>query len=357
MNLFSVMSLFAFVIYLYMGIYTYLLERNSKMNRLFLYFCLSMAVWSFGYAFVYPSNIDNGIWIKISAVGWCTFCAIVLHSTLVFTKSPISNNQLALVLIYIPGFIFLYMSIFLFWPDSLPSKTVQDFFYTGNFLYIFCCLLSSIILVWKWGKRSDKVREKKQAHIITVTCTIPFLMDLIIQTLLPGFGIILHPPIGQIYCLIMMFGIYYASIRYRLFGISSNLLIEEILTEAMDLIILVSPEGRIAKVNNRTEQLLGYRKKELINENVEIIFNETHIIDDIFGNYNLSKIYRYNELNCIKKDGGLIPVSISCSPIIDHRLKDLLAVVIVGQDITFTLNTGLRRVKSGMWESMCLQSP
>lgn len=165
MNLFSILSLFACAIYLSVGVHTFILDRKSEINKLFLFLCISMAVWSFAYSFVYIADTDHGIWIKISALGWCTFSAIILHLTLVFTENPVFNRPVQYALLYLPALVFLYMSVFLFRTDVKPPVIVSIFFYAGDFIYNFSYLLVSIVIIYKWGRKSHNTRRHKQADI------------------------------------------------------------------------------------------------------------------------------------------------------------------------------------------------
>jgi diguanylate cyclase (GGDEF)-like protein/PAS domain S-box-containing protein len=194
-------------------------------------------------------------------------------------------------------------------------------------------LLTSIILIASWGFQSKNFRQKKQAKIIAVSSMIPFLLNLLTQTILPIFEINILPLMGHIYSLIMIIGVYYAMIKFRLFAITPKLLVEELLHEMMDLVILVSIEGKIIRMNNYTECLLNYTVNELQDKHLGVIMQE-EIAAEICKLDSVSEIHRLSEVYCTKKDGTRIPVSLSCSPIIDPDIKDIIGFVIVGQDIS-----------------------
>lgn len=332
MNVFSLISIIAFMIYLIIGLYAFNMERGSKLNRLFLAFCLSMSVWSFAYAFVYAGQ-DQHTWMKISAIGWCTFSSFVLHLSLLFTENKIVEKTTAKVLLYTPSALFFYISVFLYRDDKKPLGFIENFFNIGDFIYHFSFLLASIILVLLWGSRSNSSRKKKQAKLIVASSLIPFLLNLLTQTILPAFGITIFPLMGHIYSLIMIIGIFYTMVRYRLFVIAPKLLVEELLQEMMDIVILLSEEGRIIRTNNYTEKLLGYNANELHDKHLGLIMQQ-EVMSDLFNlNYG-SGICRLSEVHCKGKNGKYIPVSLSCSPIIDPYMKDIIGFVIVGQDIS-----------------------
>ncbi len=336
MHVFSVLSLFALSVYIYIGLYTYKLEVKKEIKQLILYLCASLSIWSFSYSFVYVSSNDSYFWIKLSAVGWCTFSAIVLHMVLVFTENRIVEKLHVRLLIYTPAAVFLFTSVFLFRPGYVTPKPISDFFYVGDFLYDFCYLLFSLILIYQWGKHSNSLRNKKQAHIILAAGAVPFALNLLTQNILPALGFNPLPNMGQIYALSVLLGMYYAIVKYKLFVLTPDMVINEILSEMVDLIFLLSPEGKILKVNEQTVKLLGYSQIELLDKPLSVIIREKYAVNALLESSLKFEQSKHDQLHCIRKNSELLPVSFSCSPVIDHRFSELLGTVIVGQDITVT---------------------
>lgn len=334
MNVFSVLSLFALVVYVYIGLYTYKLDVKKEIKQLILCLCASLSIWSFSYAFVYVSDIDHGFWIKLSAVGWCTFSAVALHTVLVFTGNKYIERLTVRLLIYTPAVVFFAMSVFLFWPDYEPPKFISDFFYIGDFVYDFSYLLLSLLFIYKWGRGSTSLRNRKQANIIVATSATPFILNLLTQTLLPLMGIRLLPDMGQIYALSVILGMYYAIVKYELFVLSPDMVINEILAEMIDMIFLLSPEGKIVKVNEQTVKLLGYSHAELLDKPLSFIIREERAVRGILDHARRFEQCMHEQLYCIKKNGETIPARFSCSPVRDNRFNELLGTVIVGQDVT-----------------------
>lgn len=333
MNVFSAISIIAFMVYLFIGIHAFNIERKSRINQLFLAFCLSMSIWSFAYAFVYVTTEEQYIWMKISAIGWCTFSSFILHLVLMFTESKLLRKTITKILIYTPSVLFFYISVFLFWKDSKPSKIIENFFYIGDFFYHFSFLLASIILIIVWGNKSKDRRKQKQAKIIAISSLLPFLLNLITQTILPAFGIVIVPLMGHIFSLFLIIGIYYAMIKYRLFALTPKLLVEELLHEMMDIVVIVSKDGNIIRINNYTEKLLNYSIDELSGKYLDVIMQSEVAVEICSERYS-KEIHRVSEVYCKKKDGTSVPVCLSCSSIIDPWMKDIIGFVIVGQDIT-----------------------
>ncbi len=333
MNVFSALSIMACVIYLFVGVYAYNLERKSSINRLFLLFCISMSIWSFAYAFVYVTGDEQYIWMKISAIGWCTFSSLILHLVLLLTESRYINNRNVKICLYIPSAIFLYISVFLFGKDKEPSEFIESFFYIGDFLYNFSFLLACIILIALWGRQSSSIRRRKQTKIIIASSLTPFLLNLMTQHIMPLLGITILPLMGHIYSLVMLVGTYYAMIKYRLMEITPKLLLEELLQEMVEVAILVSPQGRIVKVNESTEKLLGYSRSELTSMSFDSIVEEWPVLNTALTEQDTT-IHKFPEVFCKGKDGSRTALSMTCSLIIDPYIKDALGMVVVGHDIS-----------------------
>lgn len=335
MIVYSIISFLASLIYLYIGLYAYGLNSKSKVNRVFLLLCVSMAIWSFPYAFAYLARdiYSFSFWNKISAFGWCTFSALVLDLVLHITKNRKAKNRIIKIIIYLPAFIFLYMAIFLFSPDIKTLYIIEQLFYKGNFLYNFGYLLCSIIIIYRWGRQSEQKIVKRQARIIVFTSTIPFILNLITQDVLGALGFDNVPLMGQIYMMISILGVYYIITKYGFMHISNSILAEEMLTEVMDITFLLDPDGNIIKTSKHTFELLGYSLEELVNRPITYLLKDK-AVHEMYVNRNWGKdVSRFQELQCADKKGELIPISISCTPILDPKTERLLGILIVGQDI------------------------
>lgn len=335
MNIWSAVSLFAFMTYLYIGFYTYKSFKNTAVTKLFLWLCISSSVWSFGYAFVYVSADYAWLWMKVSALGWCTFSSLALHTAIRFTERKLPRYPWLLGSLYLPSAVFLFMSIFLFWPDNSPSQLVQDFFYTGDFLYDFSFLSVSILLLAAMMRRTKIGRKRKRIRNIITACTIAFALNLLTQFVLPALGTEILPPIGHLYAFVMIGGIHYANVRYRLFSIPSDLLFDEIMTEMMDLFFLLSPQGQIVKLNSRSIHLLGYRLEDLLNQPLAQYLQEPEKLDEVFAGQLKLGVPSYLEAHCLKRTGETVPMRLSCSCIFGGD-GEVLGIVVIGQDMTMT---------------------
>ncbi len=101
----------------------------------------------------------------------------------------------------------------------------------------------------------------------------------------------------------------------------SELLFRELLDAAPDPIVIVNEAGAIVHVNARVEEMLGYRRAELLGERVEILIPERFAVSHRVnrGDYITAPAVREMgsglELWARHKDGSEIPVEISLAPL------------------------------------------
>lgn len=337
MKFLSAMSLIAFIFYLYVGITTYKLNKKSKECKIFLLLNISMAIWSLTYSFAYTAEniFVFSFWNKFSAIGWCLFPALSLYLVLTISESKIANNLFMIIMIFIPGIIFLSMSVFLFGPNIKTNDLVSSFFYIGDFIYDFSYLLLSIFVMYIWGKKSQHINPKKQSRIIVIASITPFLLNLITQYIFPLFGAPFIPNMGQLYSLIMLWGVYYTIINYQFMHIPNSLITNELFNEIIDLTFLIDLDGNILRINKQVTDLLLYDEKELIYTPITNIIKGT-LLNKLVSSYSLiNQTIKLNDINISSKIGDLIPFNLSIIPLRDLKKQRQLGILIIGQDIRF----------------------
>lgn len=335
MKLLSFLSTLAFAIYLYAGIRTYRLNKKSREGLLFLLLNILLSIWSFTYSFVYVAGdiYEFSFWIKLSAAGWNLFPAVVLLLVLAVTKNKFFEKRLIKQLIILPGFLFWFMSVFLFGPDFHTPKAVNWFFYFGNSVYTYTYVMLCFILIFFWGKNSNRTNQKKQARIIIVTSMVPFLSDFFFQFLMPLFLHRYLPNFTQILLLIMLWGVHYAIVNYNFVLANNSLIVNELFHEILDLTFLIDLDGKIIRTNKQVLELLGYEGIDLVNIPVTDILDVADLTNLIANSNHLSETKKYNHVIIYTKEGKPLPLNISVTPIRNSRNNILLGLLIVGQDI------------------------
>ncbi len=98
-------------------------------------------------------------------------------------------------------------------------------------------------------------------------------------------------------------------------------LFQDLFETAPDATVIVGPDGRIARVNRQAEELFGYRRDELVGQEVEILvpqrFRQSH--PALRGGFLAAPRARPMgiglELYAMRRDGSEVPVEISLSPL------------------------------------------
>jgi hypothetical protein len=228
MNILSLVAFFAFIVYLYLGIYTYRLDRRSSLNRIFALLCLNFALWAFAYTFFYsaPDKQTAWFWYHVSSPGWCFFPALTLHFFLILTgHKTIFEKRWAYTILYLPAAAFMYKTLF-------GTLLVSDFVYQGIgwceiassgtlWFWAYVLYYSSFILVWfiltyRWRMSADNTRLKKQAKVI-LSVAFPVLFGSIVtDSVLPALEIYTIPSVASVLILVWILGIWYAIVKYKL---------------------------------------------------------------------------------------------------------------------------------------------
>jgi PAS domain S-box-containing protein len=119
----------------------------------------------------------------------------------------------------------------------------------------------------------------------------------------------------------------------------------QILESAADAIIISDERGRILITNGQAERLFGYTRRELIGQPVELLvpkgLRERHIAErrDYCGHLTPRPMGTGLDLFARRKDGTMVPVDISLSPV--HSEQGLMVTAIV-HDISARMHTEAR---------------
>lgn len=333
----SVLSFIASYLYLHIGIRTFKSNRKSEVYFAFFLLTLSMTIWSFADGFIYlAENVyEYSFWNKIAAFGWCTFEAISLYFTLTLTGNSKIKRWYIRMIIMMPALICLFMVLFLFGPDIDTAPWISNLFDIGNFIYNSIYLAASILLLYLWGARTNSRIQKIQAKIIVISCIIPFLLNLIVQHVLPYFHIITLPNMGQIFTLIMLIGVNYAIVKYQFIFVPTVDLADELFRELTGLAFLTDTQGYILRTNRQSCELLERKRVDIIGLHISDIFDEDRINRMIRDNDVIHERVRLTDITIATRSGELIPFHITVIPL-QTKTGLLRGYLILGEDIRTT---------------------
>jgi PAS domain S-box-containing protein len=344
MNLVSFVTFLSFFLYVLLGIHGFKTNPRARLNRFFLMLCIACAWWAFCIAmmFIAPDHGSAWFWFRLSSPGWAIGPAIILHFSMALTdQEKLLGRWTSALLVYTPGAVITFRGITVGvtasdvvlrgfgWSPVNEGGSIWYWVYT---LYYLLCLGSCLYLLWRWGKTTSLVRQKKQSRILLVCTFMGTFLAFINESLLPALGYDTVPKLPVVLFLFWALGMWYTIDKYRLMVLSPDIAIDAILAGINDLFLMLDPRERIIKVNRPVRIILGYLENELFNQPLARIMNDNLWVRDVLNHIDQQNGSIECEVDFKDKNGNLIPVKINCSPLRD-RFTDLVGIVIVGSDL------------------------
>lgn len=227
---FSAIYLISASVSLSMGLYTLHLAPKQLMNRVFFLMCVCLTIWALGYSVVIvaPDEDTAIVWTRIAAVGYELIYSLLLHFILLLTGvSEKIKTKLVYVLLYLPAAVCLYA----FSLSSSVAQDIYEFEYTARgwirstppngFDHLFVAyyggtVLISLLLLWRWKRKSQKVQTGIQSNLLIVSFAVAFGVGTFTD-MLNGNAIEFHfPSAAPMLFLIPLAAILYCIRRYHL---------------------------------------------------------------------------------------------------------------------------------------------
>jgi PAS domain S-box-containing protein len=343
MNYFAFLSFVSAVILFSLGIYVFSRNQKSSLHRIFLMLTLVASWWAFTefmlrYPLPYPEAF---LWMRLSAF-WVFVPALSLNFIWIFTRRPGQKPALWVYpFIYGPAVMFCFLELA---TDLINQKPVLNAWgysfgiaqnptiyfielFWGFFLMLLC--LISCLHVYL---RTEDPRKKKQVIYLMTGFGFPSVIAFLYFVAFPALGIIV-PEMTIIFILFFSLFVGYAIWKYDLFVLTPATAADTILSTITDLLVLVDPERKIVAVNRAARDTLGYSEAELIHKPVDTILRDADGRPGILIEGRDVSHFLDQEMSCKKKDGALIPVSVSGSVIHDQS-GHISGIVIVSRNIS-----------------------
>jgi len=342
MDFYSYFSFFAAIIYVYLGLYAFALDKKSPLNRAFILMCSAVAFKSFFAVMVYNSTIVSEClyWHKIADIGWTLFPAAALTFFMTLTDArPLMHYRLFILCVYSPWIIFICKS-FSGAIDSMVSFKPSAYFGFHTFnnsspnaidLYFVVYSTICIYFLLKWIKTNRSNRARKQFAVLLAATTATLAAGVITDIALPLFNFKDVPLMAHITILIWFFGVWYAISRYKLMTLSPAVLSEEIISGIMDFVIITNPGYTVTFVNGRVcdvsclsaDELIGRGVSELVDIDISKMLSNSGA--------KASKNIEIFESRLRTKPNGDIPIKIVLTSIYDEW-KDLKGYLFCASD-------------------------
>lgn len=345
MNILPFLHFFAFLVYIYLLLFVLWRNPKSSINRACAAFLACFIVWSFGFIFVHNPEVSKDSvshFMNIASIGWSSFGSLFLWFSLIFVKK---KKVLKQKIFYLPLFILPLLFIYKQWTGflivdysrqsygwaSIWSQSIWPYLF---YVYYLSFVVAGLYLVFNFRKKTEKPNEKKQAVIIFVTTLIPLVFGSLVSVVFPRLNIYEMPSVSNLIVLIWAGGLVYAVARYEFMIMTPAMAADNIISTMTDSLILLSPSAKIMAVNQYTLDLLGYKKSELIDQPVDIIFTGK----SPFKGYEIEKLMekypiRDYEMTYKTKSGQGIPISFSGS-VMRNKEGELIGIIGIARDIT-----------------------
>ncbi len=345
MNIFSLLSLFAFFIYVSLAVYILSIDTKNKINRLFFGVSVIFAFWAFSYAFMYEKQPIENVWnwYKLSAIGWAVVPSLFIHFMFVFLgKIKFNRKWWFYLILYAPAAIFLYKvfdgtviaSNFYYNKLGIIEVHNTDSIWYTLFIVYYLVFFSAIpVNVYIWAKNKKTKVEKKQGQLIIYPGIFTLVLAVVSNFIFPAFGIE-FPAVGQIIALVWFIGIWLAIIRYNLLKLTPGLALDEFLSRVNDFIFFIDNNGEIIKVNDNTLKQLGFIKKQVIGKNILVFIEEKKLLKKMLEAIETNKFFSEEvDVNFIKVDKKKIPTRLGGYRI-KNKAGDISGAIIIGHDIS-----------------------
>lgn len=330
------------VFYIFLGIYSFKKDKQSKVNISFFTLCIAASCWALGYASMLISpNIEiANRWRIFSSVGWCFFNAVWI--SFAFSLKDINQNQnnnsskIVQTIMYIVSMIFFIINFT--YPaskvvgiesygfvDSLFISTTPGTVFS---IYIVVLYLAAIVLIFQM-RTSPKNRIRKQVRTIIITTFISFGLMSITDLILPSIGILIFPS-GIISISIGMGGMWYAINKHKLMSVSDELLSHYLFEAANEPIFILGEDFLIKSCNSASLEITGFNNEDLNQNSLKGIIDFGKLnFHTIVATGNLSNV----EINLHRKNKDSLVCELSATIILDEY-NDILGILVLLHDVS-----------------------
>lgn len=349
MNIYSTLSVLAFVSYLLMGAYP--LKRNrGNLEWSFLLIALAMAWWALTLSIFYmASSVEQALLMYIlSGVARILMPAIFLNFALVLSAGEKKINKATSFITLIPAFLFIYLLLktALITPIIVPDGGLWNIQLEKNGIwwllfeiYLVGYFAAAVSIIWNHARTAPSYRERKMSTIIFMTSSLSLITCWVLNSFLPSVGVHGIQALSHIISLLATGGIAYALLHYPPITINPSLAGESIIDKVTDLVVLLDSQGRVIRLNYRAMKELGVEYADdwrslVAPEYLEVLEAEFECIRQNAsgkGDYH----HRPVTIDYITSGGRRIPVKLFISLIREDA--DSIGYSLVAQDLRHTL--------------------
>lgn len=315
---------------IYLGVFVYLKDPKSSLNKIFHLFIIIIGIRALGNFGYYISNDLN---IKFFFLILITIWPLILFFQYFFIINFTENIKKYFYKVLTGIFLVISISIIIKFIISVSGQfSFQDINFFQNtiqgminkllfFLWpILIGIFSTFISIDYLIKQKDN-KKYKQSLFIFLGIIISFISSFLLEGLLPVLFNIHFEELSLIALLVSAFLTSYAILKYELFDINSELAPENIINIIPDTLFILDPDLNIIKANKATYSLTGYNENELLNKNITIIWDNSYFEIENFAKQIKTSLIHNRKFYIITKSNEKLLISISSSPILNFQKK------------------------------------
>ncbi len=342
----AIVSFLAFFLYLQLGLYVLLYNHTSKINKAFFYLCSCLIIWSFGSIFLYTSPNEQAykFWERVSSLGWIFFPAF-LSMFFFALKGKVSFlfKHITLLVFFLSAALFFTQSLlgnllaggYDYFNNQWYVRTdTQSIWYILFMIYLIASLGISLFLLIKWSFEVKTIKEKKQSKILMTTLILFFFGVLVGNYLIP---IIAQKNVaGYIHVIsfVWVTGFGYAIVKYKFLVINPETAANEIISKMKELLFFLDNDGNILKVNQFTEDVLGFEGSEIVNKPFDFLIMDKSLAASKIAKLKEEEMALSKEYFLKQKNGEVIPFNLTSAEVKDEA-GDVLGTIVVGYDVRY----------------------
>ena len=346
MNLFALISFITAFGSLLLSFLVYSRDPKNKVNYLFMFFGISvtyLGITELGYRLAAnPSAVL--FWEKIASFSPFAV-ALLFHFIVYYTNNKKVYQPVPLLIIaYIPAAILSLVDVFVESPTTAIGLFLGQTKGFKNSIWLqfdmaWTTILLIMVLYFSYNfLPSCRDRELKwQARFITFGLTIPILIALITEMLLPVLGFDI-PEMTLLGFAIADAVIGFAIWKFQLFKITPDTAANKIISTMTDALFLTDADGIIKESNRAAGDLLDFSEADIRNHNIGDFFDTAGAASCGFfweagENSNNDKgKFTDIEATLITRISERIPVSLAVAPLTDAK-ENLKGYVLIVRDI------------------------
>ncbi len=338
MNLLSYLAFAVVLISSATTIYVLYSDSRSRVNRAYSLVAFAIAIWAFGYMFVYPStsgkDIDN--WYRIASIGYILLPSLLLNFSITYADQTQKYSWWLLLLLIGPPAVMLYKNFTGhlyaagFVATPFGNRIVIDTESIWPKLYILYSfyILASVVIFFKRLRNTPSKREKKQLIFFITGNLITYILVYICNIFIPLFTDNI-PAIGALVTIISVVTVLFAIIRYKMMRLNPDSLSDRVYNKIYDAVLLLQPNGEIIDVNPSAVDLLCKNRESLIGKLAIDFMEDKSAFQQSLDTISIKKTnIRRESSSFFNASGDTLYTEINLSPILDD-FDDFIGIIMI----------------------------